>query len=65
MEARAAEWLREHTYRLYVTDALKVLGDFNERYADLINNKPGTEDSRTAEDIITHIKDKLRSMQGR
>ena len=48
------------TYRIYVTDALKVAFGLSERYADFL--KP--DDPRTAEEIVDNIKDKLREING-
>lgn len=51
---------KEELYRNYVTDALKVIGNLNIRYADLF--KP--EETRTAEEIISGISDKLNRLGG-
>lgn len=48
-------YAQEHTYRIYVTDALKSYLGLNVRYADQF--KP--EDKRTAEEIINSIAMKL------
>lgn len=58
---------RDTAYRVYVTDALKFIAENTARYAgggymkaryeDLIHPKP--EDTRTAEEIIEHMKKKL------
>lgn len=44
-----------------MTDALKVIGNLNVRYYDLFNVKPET---RTAEEIIGHLKAGLESIGG-
>ncbi|MDE7398968.1 MAG: hypothetical protein K2N06_05505 [Oscillospiraceae bacterium] len=59
------------TYRVYVTDALKLIAENTSKYAggsymkirftDIINPKP--EETRTADEIITSITDKLRKLQ--
>jgi hypothetical protein len=59
-------------YRVYVTDALKIICENTARYAggsciemryiDLINPKP--EDTRTGDDVIEHMKLKLRTIGG-
>lgn len=59
------------TYRIYVTDALKLIAENTSKYAgggylkirfaDIINPKP--EETRTAGEIITSITDKLRKLQ--
>lgn len=56
---------------MYISDALKVIAEntsrFNGgsymkvRFADVINPKP--EETRTADEIITGITDKLRKLQ--
>ena len=46
---------REELYQEYVTDALKVIGRLNVRFADLF--KP--QETRTANEIIDSIKKKL------
>lgn len=46
---------REELYQYYVTDALKVIGSLNIRFADYF--KP--QETRTAEEIIDGIKKKL------
>ena len=45
-------------YRFYVTDALKIIGGLNMRYADIV--KPEPEETRTGEEIIEDITAKLR-----
>ena len=67
--ARYEKEQRELTYRIYVTDALRNIsentakygggGYMKVRFADIITPKP--EDDRTSEEIISHIRDKLRS----
>lgn len=59
------------TYRIYVTDALKIIAENTSKYAggsymkirfsEIINPKP--EETRTADEIITGITDKLRKLQ--
>ena len=58
---------KEKAYRIYVTDCLRMiakntapiaLGEYiGKRYLDIINPKP--EETRTADEIIDHIKKKL------
>uniref|UniRef100_A0AAU8B6A7 Uncharacterized protein n=1 Tax=Dulem virus 33 TaxID=3145751 RepID=A0AAU8B6A7_9CAUD len=58
---------REEAYRIYVTDCLRLIakntapmahGEYiGKRFADIINPKP--EETRTADEIIDHIKKKL------
>lgn len=40
MQARAEEQRRERTYRIYVTDGLKALAGFEQRYFDIVSAKP-------------------------
>jgi hypothetical protein len=58
--ARFNRYQREEAYRIYVTDGLKHLSGLNIRYADLF----APEETRTADEIIGGIKDKLRQLGG-
>ena len=58
--ARCNQHQRDWAYRIYVTDSLKYLAGLNIRYADVF--KP--EETRTADEIIGGIKDKLRQLGG-
>lgn len=58
--ARYNQNQREWVYRIYVTDGLKHLAGLNIRYVDVF--KP--EETRTADEIIGGIKDKLRQLGG-
>ena len=60
VEARYNLYNRDLAYRYYVTDALKVLGGLNIRFADLF--KP--EETRTSDEIIGGIKNKLQKLGG-
>ena len=70
--ARYADEQKRKAYNVYVTDALKVIsentakfagfaggGYMNVRFIDIIEPKP--EETRTPDEIINHIKDKLRA----
>ena len=46
---------KDELYRMYVTDALKAIGNLNIRYADYF--KP--QETRTADEIVNGIKKKL------
>ena len=59
-QARYEQYRRDWAYRVYVTDALKIIGGLNIRYADIF--KP--EETRTAEEIKSSISDKLRRLGG-
>lgn len=58
--ARYSQSQREWAYRIYVTDALKILGGLNMRYADAFT----PDDPRTANEVIDGIKGKLRRLGG-
>lgn len=58
--ARYNQNQRDWAYRIYVTDGLKHLASLNIRYADLF--KP--EETRTADEVIDGMKDKLRQLGG-
>lgn len=61
-------------YEIYVTDALKAITEntvkmyggssLKLRYADLLENSNKQEETRTAEDIISNIKNKINKMGG-
>lgn len=64
--AKVHETDRDMVYRIYVTDTLKAilsrLGvNLNMRYYDALRLKP--EETRTADEIISNITDKLRKLQ--
>ena len=49
---------RELAYRIYVTDALRLLGGFEERYYDWVQPK-GPEPDITSTEVISNLKRKL------
>ena len=51
----------EKLYRIYVTDALKVIGGLNVRYCDLISASVPREE-RSGEEIITSLSEKLNEI---
>lgn len=61
---------KEETYRLYVAEILRGIGkqvgvSFSMSYTELIKSmKPQKEETRTADEIIGGIKDKLRRLGG-
>lgn len=55
VSSRLRMYAQEHTYRIYVTDALKSFMGLNVRYAD--NFAP--QEKRSAEEIINSIAKKL------
>lgn len=69
--ARYRRSQRELAYRFYVTDALRSISQntanfgggsyIQARFADIIQPKP--EDDRTSEDVIAHIRGKLRELR--
>lgn len=46
-------------YRFYITDALKVIGGLNKRYADIVDFKSAKVETRTPDEIINTIRGKL------
>ena len=69
--ARYGEHQRELAYRIYVSDALKIIADntarfgggnqINERYWNIIH--PAPEDNRTEEEVISHIRGRLAELR--
>lgn len=67
--ARYEREQRELAYRIYISDALRTIsentakfgggGYMKVRFADIIMPRP--EDDRTSDEIISHIREKLRS----
>jgi len=49
---------REEVYRVYMTDTLMGLAGGKKRYIDLFKIKP--KETRSSEEIIQSIKDKIR-----
>lgn len=72
VKARMQQSILDKTYRIYVTDSLKMISEntskyaggssFSVRYWDVIK-KPVNE-TRTSEEIISGIKDKLMKLEG-
>jgi hypothetical protein len=60
VEARYNLYNRDLAYRFYVTDGLKAIGGLNIRFVDLF--KPA--ETRTSDEIIGGIKDKLQKLGG-
>lgn len=58
--ARWNLYLREEVYRIYMTDAVKYMGNLNMRYIDYF--KP--IETRTPEDIIENIRAGLERIGG-
>lgn len=64
----------EEQYRIYITDALKTLTEntakmfggatMKMRYAELIDPEPQKEETRTAEEVVDSIKEKLEKLKG-
>ena len=63
----------ESAFRIYVTDALQAIAQntsgltskglyVKDRYLDIINPKP--EETRTPDEIIKHLTDKLQQIGG-
>lgn len=51
------EW---ELYRIYMTDALKAKWELNYRYKSLFD----PPETRTAAEVISHMKDKIRQVGG-
>ena len=71
VKAKAKEKVKDTTYRIYVTDSLKMISEntantvsggkyFNIRYLDAISDKP--VDNRTGDEIIAGIREKLQKL---
>ena len=70
--AQEEQRVKEYTYRIYVADALKVIGEnlakawggssLNVRLYDLLEGKTEPEDTRTAEENIADMRAKLAAM---
>lgn len=54
---------REKLFRIYITDALKIIGRLNIRYEDML--KPKTEDKRTEKEVKAHICEMLERMEAK
>lgn len=50
-------------YRYYITDALKAIGQLNNRYYDIVHGKT-VEETRSAEEIIEHLSNGLDRLAG-
>lgn len=59
--ARTRYEQRDKAYRLYITDALKIIGGLNIRFADIV--APAPVETRTAEQIKSEITSKLLKIQ--
>ena len=62
VQARVDEARRERAYRIYVTDGLKVLCDFETRYADVVSTKE-VQENRSADEIISGIRNRLNAIK--
>ena len=51
--ARLNERAKTEAYRIYVTDALRIVAENTARYADMI--EPKKQDNRTCEEITAYI----------
>lgn len=64
---------QEKAYKIYTTDCLRIIAEnsaranggkyIQMRYAEVI--EPAKEETRTADEIISNIKEKLRGIDGR
>ena len=65
VNSRYESFCREEIYRIYVTDTLRAIIGGDKRYYDFV--KPATqevEETRSAEEIIGSMKDKLTRLGG-
>lgn len=64
VEAKRHQALEDKAYRIYVTDSLRAIinNPSNMRFADMI--KPQKVETRTATEIIDHIKRGLKGIDG-
>ena len=56
-KARYRSFGRDYAYRIYVTDALKVLSGIEVRYADFVKETPDPKES--SDEIIDRMRRKL------
>ena len=64
VRARFENEMRETTYRIYVTDALKILVGADRRYYDAWAEDQKKKETRTSEEIIRDLSEKLRRLGG-
>lgn len=50
---------RNLTYRIYVTDALRLFGGLNLRWYDMVENNDTPKVEITAQEAVTSIKNKF------
>jgi hypothetical protein len=72
VKARINDEVEQKAYRIYVSDALKYVTEntsrshggttLSRRYIDIIDKTP--EDERTADEIISSIRKKLKELEG-
>lgn len=62
VESRLDENRREFAYRIFVTDCLGHLVGAKNRYYDMVTDKP--VETRTADEIISNISNKLEKIGG-
>lgn len=65
VKARLEIEYRELTYRIYVTETLKHLARLNIGYSELLErvSTPQKVETRTAEEVIDHIKQGLEKLK--
>ena len=54
----------ELVYRIFLTDALRSLAGFNSRYVDFIDLGEREKETRSPEEIIASISDKISNLGG-
>jgi hypothetical protein len=53
---------RDEAYRIYVAESLRALTGLKKGYRDLLDD--GVEETRTSEEIVSSISDKLSRIGG-
>lgn len=60
--ARAHYEDRDEAYRVYISESLRAITGAKKSYQDLLDN--GVDETRTSEEIVSHISDKLTQLGG-
>lgn len=71
--ARYKDQQRELAYRIYASEALRTMTENTAKfgggayikghYADILSGSPGKTDTRTHEEIVSHVFGKLRAVR--
>lgn len=60
--ARVKEKWHDETYRVYISDSLRVITHADMRYADMVGISDRDKDTRTADEVISSVKGRLSKM---